>query len=244
VNYTFLRLAGTLQNQPLGVFAGFEIGPIAADPNPEPFFRQVDATVELDRIQVKRFEDARAGNDAYFQITFSSLVWYPREFRFDAPPSSGLIDVRVPKSYWIENVLSRWNLSDIKLVEIHFPKGATGENFRASYARLEEAEKLFASGHYKQVLSNLRLSFEGLANSFGFGAPGKDFFESLFASAHPEKQEKLRDALTGIYRLLHLGPHEQLASGGSVPEPVITRQDARFALIVVHAIYEYITLEG
>jgi hypothetical protein len=241
VQYTLLRLAGKLQNQPLGEFASFDVGPLAEVPTAEPFFRQQEALILLDRRQVKRFEDARAGNDAYFQVMVSCLVWYPAEQKFEVARSSGYLEARVPKSHWVERVLSFWNLSNIKLVEIEFPKSTAGENFRASYARVEEAEGLFASGHYKQALTTLRLSFEGLAKSFGFQSAGKEFFESLLASSHSEKQEKARDALTGIYRFLHLGPHEQAGPAGPDAQPVVTRQDARFALTMVYAIFEYIT---
>jgi hypothetical protein len=119
-----------------------------------------------------------------------------------------------------------------------------GENFRTSYACVEEAERLFASGQYKQVLTTLRLSFEGLAKSLGFQAAGKDFFESLFASAHPEKREKARDALTGIYRFLHLGPHEQAGHVDAGNQSEVTRPDARLALTLAHAKFEYITPES
>ena len=43
VEYTMVRLAGTLQNQPLREFARFEASPIAAVPNATPFDRHQDA---------------------------------------------------------------------------------------------------------------------------------------------------------------------------------------------------------
>lgn len=175
---------------------------------------------------------------------FSSLVWYPLGQRFEVPYSSGNLDVVVPRSLWVDRVLSAWNLSNIKVLEVRFPGNTAGENFRNAYARVEEAEKHFTSGQYKQVLTSLRLSFEGLAKSFGSQAAGKEFFESLFASSHPEKREKARDALTGIYRFLNLGPHEQANHPDSDGQAVVTRQDARFALIMAHAIFEYITPEA
>lgn len=108
----------------------------------------------------------------------------------------------------------------MKIVEINFKDG--GENFRPSYARVEEAEKLFANGHYKQVLTVLRLAFEALAKSFRVEKASKEFFESLFVSAHPQKKEKARDALTYFYKFLHLGPHEQ-GSPTDSNQPVVTR---------------------
>ncbi len=244
VQYTLVRLAGKLLSQPLGEFASFDVGPLAEVPNPEPFFRQQEALVALDRQRIKRLEDARAGNNAYFQIMLSCLVWYPAQPKFEVTRSSGYLEVQVPKSHWVEGVVSVWNLSNIKVVEIQFPKGTAGENFRASYARVEDAEKLFASGHYKQVLTTLRLSFEALASTLGFEGQDrvKKCFESLFASSHPEKKEKAREALTGVYRFLHMGPHEQANHPDpNAQVPAVTRQDARFALTVAHAIFEYIT---
>jgi len=243
VQYTLVRLAGKLLSQPLGEFASFDVGPFAEVPNPEPFFRQQEAFVPLDRQRIRRFEDARAGNEAYFQIMLSCLVWYPAQQKFEVTRSSGHLEVRVPQSHWAEKVVSVWNLSNIKVVEIEFPKGAAGENFRATYARVEEAEKLLASGQYKQVLTTLRLSFEALANSLGFERRVKECFESLFASSNPDKKEKARDALTGIYKFLHLGPHEQANQPASGAQPVVTREDARFALTLTYAIFEYITPE-
>lgn len=244
VQYALLRLAGILQNQPLGEFARFEVAPLAALPNPTPFERQQDAFVTLDRQQIKQFEDARAEGDARFRIMFSCLVWYPVGQRFEVPYSSGYLDVVVPRSQWVDKVISPWNVSNIKIVEIRFPKSVAGDEFRASYARVEEAEKLFANGHYKQALTTLRLSFEVLAKNFRYEKVGKEFFESLFASLHPEKKEKARDALTGIYRFLHLGPHEQANHPDSNAQPVVTRQDVRFALTLVRAVFEYVTPEA
>src|SRR5438067_2509945 len=242
VDYTLVRLAGKLQCQPLGEFASFDVGPLAEVPNPEPFFRHQEALVTLDRRQISRFEETRAGKDAYFQVMLTGVLWYPAQQKFEVTrASSGFLELTVPRSHWIDRVLSAWNLSHIKVVEIEFPGSATGENFRNSYARVEEAEKLFASGHYKQVLTTLRLSFEALAKSFGSEKATKEFFESFFASAHPEKKEKARDAVNGIYRFLHLGPHEQANHADSNTQPVVTREDARFALTLAYAIFEYIT---
>src|SRR5260370_19719618 len=196
VQFKLVRLRGKLQNGPVGEFANFDVGPLAEVPNTSPFFRHQEAVVSLDRHRIKRFEDARAGNDSYIQITLCCLIWYPAQQRFEVTRSSGYLEVQVPKSHWAEKVVSVWNLSNIKVVDIQFPKGTAGENFRASYTRVDEAEKLFANGQYKQVLTTLRLSFEALANSLGFERRVRDCFESLFASSHPDKKEKSRDAVT------------------------------------------------
>jgi len=240
--YTLVRVSGKLQSPTLNEFASFDLGPIALLPHPNPYFRQQETTVLLDRHRVRKFEDARDGNNAYFQLAISGLLWYPKKQEFEVTTPNGTLDIHVPKSHWIENVVSAWNLSNVKLVEIKFV-GSDGSNFRTSYARVREAEKLFADGQYKQTLISLRLSLEGLAKSFGFDNAGEEFFGSLFASCHPEKIEKAKKALGGLYRFLHLGPHEHAAQGAT-NDLTITRQDARFALTMAYAILEYLTPAG
>jgi len=243
VQYSVVRLAGILQNQTLGQFARFEIAPSALVPSAKPFDRPQDAIVALDRLRVKRFEDARGGENAHFQVALSALVWMPGTNSFDIPYFSGNLDIIVPKSQWVDSVLKPWNLSTSTVVEIKFPKGEVGDNIRAAYVRVEEAERLFGNGLYKQTLTNLRLAFEGLAKSQGFDAARKEFFESFFVSAHQEKREKARIALSGLYSFLNLGPHEQAIPSEPESQLVISRQDARFALTMAYTIFEYITSE-
>jgi hypothetical protein len=187
--YTVVRVTGKLQNPTLLEFGSFDLGSIALFPNPTPFYRQQEATVLLDRHRVRKFEDARGANNAYFQLAISALLWYQKKQDFALTTATQTLDVQVPKSHWIEKVLSVWNLSNVKLVEIKFA-GDAGENFSKSYAHVHEAERLFADGQYKQTLTSLRLSLEGLAKSFGFDSPGEQLFGSLFASCHPEKSRK------------------------------------------------------
>ena len=192
INYTLVRLGGRLQTQALGEFASFEVEPLALVPNVQPFFRQQDILVPLDRLRVEHFEKARAGNDARFQVGITALVSSPGEPKFEvARPSSGQLEVIVPRSLWIDNVLSHWNLAKTKVVEITFSDAAAGEKFRNAYARVEEAEKHLASGEYKQALTTLRIAFEGLAKDSGFPSAGKDFFESLFVTVHPTRRRRL-----------------------------------------------------
>lgn len=233
MEYTVVRLAGTVQNKHLSEFASFEVSPLTLAPSVTPYFRQQDVLIMLDRLRVKRFEDARNGGNASFQLMLSCLIWRPSQLAFEASRTSGPLDVSVPRSQWAEAVASKWNLSHTKLIEIEFSASIVGENFRTSFARIEEAEKSFLNGQYKQVLTALRLSFEGLAKGLGFERVDKEFFDSLFVNSPMEKREKAREAVLNLYKFLHLGPHEQ--SGDSA----ISRQDARFALTMAYAVFEY-----
>src|SRR5579863_6631459 len=73
VQYTLVRLAGKLLTQSFGEFASFEVGPLAEVPNPDPFFRPLEALLALDRQQISRFEETRAEKDANFQVALTGL---------------------------------------------------------------------------------------------------------------------------------------------------------------------------
>lgn len=238
VQYTLVRLTGKLLNQPLGEFASLDVGPLAEVPSPDPFFRQKEALVLLDRQQIKRFEDARAGSNAYFQIILSCLVWYPAQLQFGMARPSGYLEVKVPRSQWADNVVSVWNLSNIKVVEIEFPKSTAGENFRASYAKVEAAERLFANGQWKQTFGELYSAFEALARNLGAPKPDQQFFAALLSGLHPVKKEKFKLALDSFCDLLHLGRHEPKEAAETF---AVSPSDARFALTMAYAIFEYIT---
>jgi hypothetical protein len=239
--YTLLRLGGTLKTHGMETFAGFDVGPLAENSDPRPYFRPVNLEVVLNPHAVRKFEEVRSGADAFLTLSFRGLVWFPKEANSYTVSPQGNLALTVPRSTWVDQVLPKWGLSSVKLVEITFPASSVGENFRAAYARVEEAERSFANGQYKQVLIVLRLSFEALAIGLGFENHVKDCFDSLFADSHPQKREKAREALAGLYRFLHLGAHEQSAQPDLGGEPVILRRDARFALTMAHAVFEYVT---
>lgn len=241
ITYTLLRLTGEVQTPEFREFAGFDAGPLAEVSNAHAFFRQMGVTLDLDRARIKKFEEARSGRDARLDVSFSTLLWVHNKQEFRRVVSGRTLQVAVPRSHWADQVLAKWNLSSVKLVEISFPSYDAGEHFRGAYARVEEAEKHFANGQYKEALTALRRSFEGLANNLGYGGRVKECIGHLLSNAHPEKRQKATEALFALYRFLHLGPHEQASQPSAGGEPVVLRQDARFALTMAHAIFEYIT---
>lgn len=240
-NYVLLRLAGQLETPAFGQFAEFDVGPIVEESRANPYFRQLNVNVDLDHVRIRQFEDARAGRDVQLNVRFSGLAWLSEEQKFQTVLSSGLLQIIVPRSHWADQVLSRWGLSDVKIIEIAFPKSGVGDNFRAAYSHVEAAEKLFSNGQYKQVLGEVYACFEGLANALGFKNPDQQFFASILVELHPEKKEKAKLALDYFCEFAHLGRHEPKTS----PETFeLSRSDARFALTTALAVLEYITPKG
>lgn len=240
--YVLLRLAGSVFSNPIGEFAKFEAGPLAEVSNASVYERQHEVVVPLDRVRVRRFEDARGGANANLRISFSALVWFPApQSTFAAIQASSELQVLVPKSHWVDQVVQPWGLESVKFIEITFPKSEAGEKFRAAYLHVDAAEKLFANGQYKQVLAELYSCFEGLAKSMNLGKPDQQFFAQLLAELHPTKKESAKRTLDNLCDFLHLGRHE----AEEAPEAFgISRGDARFALIMSQAVLEYITPRG
>ena len=147
----------------------------------------------------------------------------------------------IPRSHWVDEVVSPWGLSSVKVIEVAFPAGTVGENYRAAYQMVEASERFFANGQYKQALAELYSAFEGLAKSQGYGKPDQQYFATLLADYHSVKKERLKLALDNLCDFFQLGRHEPKDS----PETfVILRRDARFALTMAHAVFEYITAVG
>lgn len=244
VHYQLLRLAGTLHCGSLAQFAQFELGPLLHQSDPSGnYFQQVDGMLVLDHARIKQFEDARAGNDAQFSMSFSGLIWFPGQKEFEKI-NGPVFQVSVPRSRWIDVVISRWGLSRVKIVEIKFPANQAGDNLSAAYARVEAAEKLYLNGLWKQSLAELYSAFEDLAKSLGFAKPDQQFFVSLLAESHPVKKEKAKLTLDYICGFFQLGRHEPGGEPPSANSPFLLRRDARFGLTLAHALFEYLTPEG
>ncbi len=166
------------------------------------------------------------------------MIWLAGEQKFGTVVSQGQLPLVVPRSHWVDEVVSRWGLSRVKLVETVFPETSAGENYRAAYTRVEAAEKHLASGNYKEVLAELWLAFESLAKSQGFEKPDQQYFARVFENCHPKKKEDAKLALDYLCGFLHLGRHQPKESPDTFQ---ILPGDARFALTMAHAVFEYIT---
>ncbi|OFW28919.1 MAG: hypothetical protein A3J28_01165 [Acidobacteria bacterium RIFCSPLOWO2_12_FULL_60_22] len=243
VSYTLLRLAGTLGISPNDEIAAFELPPLADVSCPRGYDLHHGVNVPLGHAVIRRLEDVRDGKDAQLSIRFSALVWYPPDSSFVNVASPGPLQLTVPRSTWADNVLSQWGLSLVKIVEIKFPANQAGENFRAAYARVEAAEKLYANGLWKQTLAELYSAFEDLAKSLGFARPDQQFFVSLLAEFPSAKKEKAKLALAYLCDFYHLGRHEPEKESQPNNLPFILRRDARLGLTLAHAFFEYLTPE-
>jgi len=152
-----------------------------------------------------------------------------------------MLQLQVPRSHWIDNVLNRWNVSDLRLLEITAPTNGRKE-LAVAYTRLEKAERLYRTGDYPHVLTELRSALAAVAACYSAQQADKNTFDRMLINSHPKVREKLREAFHDFAGFLHLGPHEPSPTPES-PVP-ISRHDARLALVTTHAIFEYFASEG
>jgi hypothetical protein len=239
--YTLLRVHGKIfignENQPVATAVHT---PIAEESYQNFYERTVQLAVPLTLTQIKHIEDVRNGNDLRFRLTLSGLVALKQLNEFERLQDMSL-DISVPRSHWIDMVLKPWGASDLRLLEIKFP-GTSQKEMATARQRLERAEEFYRVGNYPQVLTELRNAFDAIAQTYSQKGVGQDAWEELFAHTHAGVRERLLETLASFRKLLHLGPHQPLPTP-QTPTP-ISRQDARFALIVAHAVFEYFSVEN
>lgn len=243
--YTLLRVHGKIflagENQPV---ATAEHPPLAEQSYQNVYERNVQLTVPLTLTQIKNIEDFRGGGDLRLRVTLSGLVAIkqsqsqPEEFERLQDMN---LDVSVPRSHWIDTALKPWGVSDLRLLEIKFP-GPSHAEMATARERLSHAEGYYRAGNYPAVLTELRNAFDAILQAYSKKGVGKDAWEEILQHAHPTVRERLIETLGSFRKILHLGPHQPLPTGQG-PTP-ISRQDARFALVVAHAVFEYFSTEN
>jgi hypothetical protein len=239
--YTLLRVSAKIfvgnENHPV---ATAEHPPFAEDSSPNAYDRTVNLNVPLTLAQIKHIEDVRDGNNLLLRVTLSGLVALKQLNEFERLQDMNL-QVPIPRSHWIDTALKAWGVSDLRVLEIKFP-GASTKEMTTARERLEQAEALYRVGDYPHVLTQLRNAFDAIAQAYSHKGVGKAVWEQLLTHTHAGVRDKLLDSFIAFREVLHLGPHQPIPTAQS-PTP-ISRQDARFALVVAHAIFEYFSTEN
>lgn len=238
-HYTLIRLGGKLIMHTNEEVLSFEAPPMAEESSQQSFYRQFDLPMPISVSQLKRIEELRDGKDPSFRVELNGLVAIP-DGRFERL-QNGSLDLKVPRSHWIDHVVNTLNISDLRLLEVRFP-ASDKKDVQVAKDRLLRAEHFYKTGDYPQVLTALRSSFDAIAECYSAKSADRNLFEKMLVNSHPEMRAKLRDAFDYLYRMLHVGPHEPTPKP-ETPVPV-SRHDARFALLTAHAVFEYFSSEG
>lgn len=232
-DYTLTELSCSVTYHPLQEIARIQMSDLVEDSSPQAYDRPLDLDVAISPQIAARMEEARDGKDPCFSLAFAGRVWLWATGKFGRAATNHVLDVRIPRSTWADQVLQVWKLAEVKFVEIRFVNGSLATDLALAHRMIEGAERHYANGHYREVLAEIFAAFESFAKARGFSRPDQQFFVSVLSEMGAAKKEKAKLMLDGICGFLQLGRHE------ANPPTIVTRDDARLMLIFASAIVEY-----
>jgi hypothetical protein len=235
-NYVFSQLSGALYHPSSEELATFLVPSVVEEVSSQLYERDLPIRIELTPAVVQRVEDLRAGKDPQFELSLQGVASSPAG-KVERVVAHNKLGFKVPRSTWTDQVLDVWKLSSYKLIEIEFADLQVGEDLRRAYSKIEEAERHYSNDMPAQCLANIYAAFEGLAKARGFKNPDQQFFAGLLADSSATNREKGKLLFAYYCNFLQLGRHE--AGPPETTEAVISRREARLALIFAHATLEY-----
>ena len=110
--YTVIRMAGILKMGGGETLADFDAGPLVQDSTLDAVPQQLSVEVVLDFPKIKKFEDARGGSDAFLSLGLSGIAWFPKLAKFERIMSESDLQLKIPRSIWVDQVLPPWRLAE------------------------------------------------------------------------------------------------------------------------------------
>lgn len=247
--YTLFRLEGHLALANNEQLAPLIIETLSEQPHRNENSRHVPLTVFLDFRRIALMEKDRSGDDMSLSLCISGLVFIQKP---DKPIieklRSNMIGIEIPQSVWIKNVLNRWKVYELSLLEIEKPRIDNSKISEKPLEHLKAAENHYLNFNHRETLSALYTAFEALAKRHDFENPDKNFFSKILHELPADKREKYRDLFHHFCVLLHLGRHEQKVSNDNdannneaIGQTEVNQNDAQLALIMGQTILSYIS---
>lgn len=192
--------------------------------------------LDLDFYRLSQIEKLREGKDVIFQI----LGWFNSETVQGGEKqwTQFWMDVRIPKSDWVEKILSEVGFKNVSLLEI--PR-VSSEEFKDVTKWVDSAWKQYMMGEYDKVLGDCRKALEGL----GSVVKGKGF-ETIVTENGKRRRlpnwdkylgdnKELGDIFSGFIQKTtgFITPGSHFGKG-------INREDADLALMTTHSLVNFI----
>jgi len=249
--YTLFRLEGHLGLPNKEELAPLFVETLSEQPDPYENPRAIALKVLLDFRRIDLMEKARSGDDMMLLLRISGLVFIQKP---DKPIVEKLrsnkigIEIKVPQSVWIKNVLNRWKVHELSLLEIDKPRIDNENLSEKPLEHLKAAENHYLNFNHRETFAALYSAFEALAKRYDCKNPDKNFFSKILNELPVDKRDKYRNLFHHFCDLLHLGRHEQKVSNGDKPQnndvaeqTEVNRNDAQLALILGQTILSYIS---
>jgi len=197
--------------------------------------------VPLDSKRIELMERHRSGGDMELQLQVwgTAFIDKPGNILIDRFHSNGPLELKVPQSTWVGNVLNKWKFAQTHLIEIQTGVSKMETLAPKAIEHLRAAEDHFLQHNPRETMASLYSAFEALALQRGRTSPDKDFFADLLSSLPSDMCAKYRDLFRQYCIMLHLGRHE---SGQENAQQIpLQQKDAQLALIVGQTILSYIS---
>jgi hypothetical protein len=203
---------------------------------PEPPFLNLGQNVtsnvmcylELDHSILSRIENVREGGDLQLQLVIHFVGEQQGAPQTKQNSQIGM-QIRIPKSDWVERILPNIGFKDVALLEI--PK-LEAPSFKDVVDYQNEAWKQFMMGDYDKVLVECRKSLEAL----GTHVRGKGLEKDVDGKKLPDWDKLLGDDDTGSMLETMFQKIRGFVAPGSHAGRASSRDEAQFALMVTHSI--------
>jgi len=192
--------------------------------------------LDLDHYSLGQIERIREGKDVQLTVIPRLIVEIQGQLntRQSLQTSFGH---RLPKSDWVEKILSQIGYKDAYLFEI--PKLPNGQ-FQEVSNNLNSAWRQFMMGEYDKVLTDCRKTLEALATQVRTRGFEKDLADDKGKRPVPDWKkflgnEDLGDIIGNIYQKAY-----GFTTPGAHAGRSINREDADMSLMVTHGIVQFV----
>jgi len=207
---------------------------------------QFQLEIPLDLITIARIEQSREGDlraalnfRGFFAVHTSSGTGVQR---FETTRIEPIV-FTIPKSQWVEKLLSQLGYGRLELIEVHISNGTRAEGLPKAVQEVREARAYLANGDWEKAVSHCRNTLEAILESrplqlppvSKFGMKVNTFINDHLGSKLGEKQAKLlADEMKLLWEVCSEAAHPS-------PPDYFKRADADFIVRNTTAILEYVS---
>jgi len=242
IDYTLLQIEGYLNLANYERLAQLPSEFILERTNSYNRASSLNLSVLLDLKRIELMERFRLGKDMSLMLEITGVIMLDKE-KVEIEKLRARyrgLELKIPQSTWINNVLNKWKFSDVHLVEIEKGKIDAETIPSKTFEYILAAEKHFLSSNWRETLASLYSAFEALAKHHDMKDPDKNFFSKLLTTLPNNMRDRYRDLFYSYCSLLQLGRHEQKPQEAQ-EEIRVDQNDAKLALIFGQTILSYIS---
>ncbi|MBU4075370.1 MAG: hypothetical protein KKI06_01435 [Euryarchaeota archaeon] len=188
--------------------------------------------LELDHYKLHQIEEFRKGSDLSLQMNIIFVMEKRGQPQNKEIGGFNNIKVEIPKSEWVEKILPNIGFKDVSLIEI--PK--INQKWQKIIEHINEAWHQHSMGKYDKVLIECRKALEALGNEVKNKGFTKDEGKSIPDWEKLFNSENVGDTVGTINKKFYgfLAPSAHTGKA-------INKEDADFALLVMHGIVTLVT---